>query len=259
MSTDDEAKLQRIVDARLRLMARFHEARQQSPSVADTRPMGEGPPNRHGMPQVPPGQVKTERWPVLDLGVLPRVTTSADWTLEVAGEVEHPFTLDWRGLMELPNIDDTSDFHCVTTWSKLDVPWRGVRVSTLLALAEPTEKATHLLCHGSDGYTTNLSLAEATKDDVLLAHTAYGQPLPVEHGGPVRMITPQLYAWKGSKWISRIDVVNGDRPGFWEERGYSMTAYPWREDRGDAHTAPGHVELRPRRHTVKVARVVDVR
>lgn len=228
---DDNEKLQRIVDARLRLMERFQEARRLSPSLADGAPRGEGPPNRHGMPLLPPGQVKTEKWPVLDLGVRPRVTTREEWRLVVDGAVRLPVTLDFAALLALPQVDDTSDFHCVTTWSKFDVPWRGVRVSTVLALAEPLEAATHLMVHGSDGYTTNVSLAEATKDDVLLAHTVYGAPLPVEHGGPVRMITPQLYAWKGSKWVSRLEVIVGDAPGFWEQRGYSMTAWPWREDR----------------------------
>ena len=237
MASDDDNERQRpqadgrIVDARMRLMARFQRAHRETPSMGDAKPQGEGPANRHGMPQIPTGQVRTDKWPVLDLGVRPKVTAPAQWSLTVDGAVQRPITLDWAGLMALPQTDDTSDFHCVTTWSKLDVPWRGVRVSTVLALAEPVDAATHLMCHGFDGYTTNVSLAEATKDDVLLAHTVYGQPLPVEHGGPVRMITPQLYAWKGSKWISRIEVMIGDRAGFWEERGYSMTAYPWRDDR----------------------------
>lgn len=228
---NDNDKLQRIVDARMRLMTRFQEAQRQSPSLADDKPLGEGPPNRHGMPLIPPGQVKTEKWPVLDLGIRPRVSTREAWTLVVDGAVHRPVTLDFAGLVALPQLEDVSDFHCVTTWSRLDVRWRGVRVSTVLALAEPTEAATHLMVHGSDGYTTNVSLVEATKDDVLLTWEADGAPLPLEHGGPVRMITPQLYAWKGSKWVSRIEVMVGDKPGFWEERGYSMTAYPWREDR----------------------------
>ena len=52
-------------------------------------------------------------------------------------------------------------------------------------------------------------------------------------GGPkdVSKITPQLYAWKGAKWISKIEFRVDDRKGFWEERGYSNSAHPWREDR----------------------------
>src|SRR6267142_1727021 len=100
-----------------------------------------------------------------------------------------------------------------------------------LRLARPLPEATHVVTHGYDGYTTNLPLEEALKDDVLLVHTAEGQPLPVEHGGPVRVITPQLYAWKGAKWVRRIEVLTHDRLGFWELRGYSNTAHPWRDDR----------------------------
>lgn len=95
---------------------------------------------------------------------------------------------------ELEQVDDTSDFHCVTTWSKVNMSWRGVRLSTLLALADPHPTATHVMCYAYDGYTTNVVLEELLKDDVLLAHTYEGHPLSIEHGGPARVITPQLYA-----------------------------------------------------------------
>jgi len=100
-----------------------------------------------------------------------------------------------------------------------------------LALARPLPAATHLMLHAYDGYTTNIPLAEAVKDDVLLAWEVEGRPLPVEHGGPVRAVTPQLYAWKGAKWVNRLEVLLRDRRGYWEERGYSNTADPWRDDR----------------------------
>ena len=133
--------------------------------------------------------------------------------------------------MDLPQTEDVSDFHCVTTWSRMDVPWKGVKLADLAALVVPKATATHVLCHAYDKYTTNLSLEEALKDDVLLVHTADQKPLERDHGGPVRMITPQLYAWKGSKWIKRIEFLQKNKLGFWEERGYSNTAYPWRNDR----------------------------
>jgi DMSO/TMAO reductase YedYZ molybdopterin-dependent catalytic subunit len=101
----------------------------------------------------------------------------------------------------------------------------------LAAWVLPKETATHMMCYGYDAYSTNLSLQEALKPDVLLVHTYEGKPLPREHGGPLRMITPQLYAWKGSKWIMRIEFLKENKLGFWEERGYSNTAYPWRNDR----------------------------
>jgi DMSO/TMAO reductase YedYZ molybdopterin-dependent catalytic subunit len=227
---DDDGKLERIVEARMKLKARFEAKMRQTPSMSDPRPQGTGPTNRHGMPQLPVGQVETKKWPVLDLGVQPIVPTEK-WRLVVDGAVEKPTTLAWAEFLALPQVDDESDFHCVTTWSRMDVRWRGVRVADLIALAQPKADATHLMCHGYDGYTTNVALEEALKPDVLIVHTADGAPLPREHGGPARMITPQLYAWKGAKWIKRLELITADRPGFWEQRGYSMTAHPWRNDR----------------------------
>jgi len=226
----ESEKLQRVVEARMKLKSRFEEKIKQTPSVADDKPMGKGRLNRHGMPVVPVGQTITQKWPVLDLGTQPDVPLNS-WRLIVDGEVENPLQLSWTDFMALPQTEDISDFHCVTTWSKLDIPWIGVRFIDLAAVARPKETANHILCYGYDNYTTNISLEEALKPDVLLAHTVEGQPLPKEHGGPVRMITPQLYAWKGSKWINRIEFLSENVLGFWEERGYSNTAYPWRNDR----------------------------
>jgi DMSO/TMAO reductase YedYZ molybdopterin-dependent catalytic subunit len=223
-------KLDRIIEARMKLKARFEEKIKLSPSISDDKPLGKGPINRHGMPQTPVGQTLTEKWPVLDLGYHPTVELK-NWRLKIDGAVENPVTLNWEDFMTLPQTDDVSDFHCVTTWSKLDMPWRGVSFLDLAALVTPKSTATHVMCYGYDTYTTNLSIEEALKPDVLLVHTVYDEPLAKEHGGPVRMITPQLYAWKGSKWIKRIEFLDKNQKGFWEERGYSNTAYPWRNDR----------------------------
>ena len=201
-----------------------------SPAQADDKPLGSGPPNRHGMPQLPPGQYEVKKWPVLDIGLSPIVPQNK-WKLTIDGAVGTDVVLDWEGMMALPQVEDVSDFHCVTTWSRFDMKWVGVRFSDVVALAEPEAAATHAMVHGYDGYTTNVPLVEALKDDVLLVHTANDEPLTREHGGPIRMITPQLYAWKGTKWIKRIELMTADRPGFWEERGYSMSAHPWRNDR----------------------------
>jgi DMSO/TMAO reductase YedYZ molybdopterin-dependent catalytic subunit len=200
-------------------------------------PEGTGPANRDGMPKLPVGQHEVKNWPVLDLGEQPEIALDA-WRLEVGGLVENPFTLDWAGLMALPQVDDVSDFHCVTTWSRYDNHWRGVRVKTIAELAIPRESARFILCTGYDfmpgsyiPYTVNLPLARAIEDDVLLVHTWEGKPLPREHGGPCRMITPKLYAWKGAKWIRKIEFLPEDRKGFWEVRGYSNSAEPWFNDR----------------------------
>jgi DMSO/TMAO reductase YedYZ molybdopterin-dependent catalytic subunit len=200
-------------------------------------PQGTGSPNRHGMPRLPVGQHAVKNWPVLDLGEQPVVERSA-WTLEVGGLVDNPVTLDWDAFMALPQVDDVSDFHCVTTWSRYDNRWRGVRFKTIAELVIPREEARFVSCTGYDTepgtdvpYTTNLRLERAVEDDVLLVHTWEGKPLPNEHGGPVRMITPKLYAWKGTKWIRRVEFLASDRKGFWEVRGYSNTAEPWFNDR----------------------------
>jgi DMSO/TMAO reductase YedYZ molybdopterin-dependent catalytic subunit len=228
MSDDD--KLSRIVEARLKLRERFLDKMEATPSLADGAPMGTGPTNRHGMPQLPPDQYETKKWPVLDLGVKPEVATER-WSLVIDGAVRRPIELAWNDLLALVQVEDTSDFHCVTKWSKMNLRWRGVRLADVLALALPEDEARFLMCHGHDSYTVNLPIEEALKPDVLLAHTVDGAPLPVEHGGPCRVITPQLYAWKGAKWVKRIELMRVDKLGFWEERGYSNTAYPWRNDR----------------------------
>jgi DMSO/TMAO reductase YedYZ molybdopterin-dependent catalytic subunit len=200
-------------------------------------PKGSGPANRHGMPQLPDGQHAVKNWPVLDLGEQPNIDLK-DWTLHVTGHCENPFTLTWDDFLQLPQADDISDFHCVTTWSRFDNHWKGVRFSAIAERAVPRSDAAHVLCTGYDvlpgspiPYTTNLPLARAVEDDVLLVHTWEGAPLPREHGGPCRMITPKLYAWKGTKWIRAIEFLREDRKGFWEIRGYSNSAEPWFNDR----------------------------
>lgn len=223
-------KRERIVAARMKLRERFLEKIERSPAMSDEHPGGSGPGNRHGMPRLPPGQYETKKWPVLDLGIKPKISRDT-WTLELSGACANPHTLDWEAFSALEQVEDISDFHCVTAWSRFDMRWQGVRFADLAAVADIHEDAEFIMCHGYDGYTTNLPLVEALKADVLLVHTVDGKPLPGEHGGPVRMITPQLYAWKGAKWIKAIEFLTEDKLGFWEQRGYSNTAHPWRNDR----------------------------
>ena len=198
---------------------------------------GTGPANQHGMPKLPVGQHEVKNWPVLDLGEQPHVDLKS-WKLEVGGLVDNPVTLDWDAFLRLPQVEEVSDFHCVTTWSRYDSHWRGVRFKTIAELAVPQDRARFVLCTGYDfmpgsfvPYTTNLPIDRAIEDDVLLVHTWEGQPLPHEHGGPCRMITPRLYAWKGTKWIRNIEFLAEDQKGFWEVRGYSNSAEPWFNDR----------------------------
>lgn len=192
------------------------------------------------MPKLPVGQHEVKNWPVLDLGTTPRIDT-ATWRLEIVGDVHAPVTLDWAGFMALEQVEDVSDFHCVTTWSRMDNHWRGVRFRTLAELVVPHDTARTVLCTGYDTlpgsslpYTTTLPFEHAIESDVLLVHSWENRPLPVEHGGPCRMITPKLYAWKGTKWIRRIEFLSSEPRGFWEQRGYSALGDPWQDDRYSA-------------------------
>ena len=191
---------------------------------------GSGEANRHGMPKIPIGQHAVPNWPVLDLGVQPDIPLT-EWSLEIKGDVKNPFKLSWKEFLALPQVKDVSDFHCVTTWSRMDNKWEGVAFKTLAEKAKPKQFAEFVYIVGYDHYSTNLKLKECLDDDVLLVHTWEGKPLPREHGGPVRMITPKKYAWKGSKWVKEIYFLSTERLGFWEERGYSNSAEPWFNDR----------------------------
>lgn len=202
----------------------------QSGKNPDYKILGSGPLNRDGHPQIPPEQKSVERWPVLDLGIHPDIELK-DWTLDILGLCSKPQKLNWSDLQKLPQTEDTSDFHCVTGWSKLGIRWRGVRFADIAQAAGVGPEAKHIFVRAYDDYSVNVSLSEALKYDVLLVYEADGQPLAREHGGPVRMITPQLWAWKGAKWIRSIEFLKQDRRGFWEERGYSNSAIPWLNDR----------------------------
>lgn len=180
--------------------------------------------------RVPPGQTLVHNFPVLDLGIRPNVNT-ANWTLSIYGLVDMPLELDWLAFRSLPQITETSDFHCVTRWSQLDMVWEGVLARDLLMQAGPLPAAKFVTLHGYDGYTTNLPLEALLDDDVVVAHHVNGEALTAEHGGPVRIVVPKRYAWKGAKWLKGIELHAHDRPGFWEVRGYHNDAFPFEEQR----------------------------
>ncbi|MBM3854439.1 MAG: sulfite oxidase-like oxidoreductase [Verrucomicrobia bacterium] len=180
--------------------------------------------------RLPPGQKLTTGFPVLDLGVQPEIPL-AEWRLRLEGLVARPAELTWAQFQALPQVEDVSDFHCVTTWSKYDCRWSGVAFTTLFELVEPRPEARFVYFTGYDGYSTNVALAACLDDDVLVATGFNGAPLPREHGGPARVIIPKLYAWKGAKFVSGLTFLAADKLGYWEVRGYSNTADPWTEDR----------------------------
>ena len=180
--------------------------------------------------RVPAGQKQVSNFPVLDMGIKPWIGTT-EWRLRVYGLVENELDLDWAAYKALPQITDISDFHCVTRWSQLDMDWQGVLARDVLALAMPLSTAKFVTMHGYDGYTTNLPLEALLDDDVMIAHSVLGQTLTKDHGGPVRMVVPKRYAWKGAKWLKAIELHEHDRRGFWEVRGYHNDADPFLEQR----------------------------
>jgi DMSO/TMAO reductase YedYZ molybdopterin-dependent catalytic subunit len=180
--------------------------------------------------RLPPGQREVKNWPVLDLGVQPEIPAQR-WTVAVDGLVEIPLVWDWDAFRAQPVSRQVSDIHCVTAWSRFDNAWEGVSARHVLECVRPKPEAFFVVLHAYDDYTTNLPLMDFGKEGVLLAHSWQGRPLTRAHGAPVRAIIPQLYFWKSAKWISRIEFVGADRPGFWEQRGYHNRADPWAEER----------------------------
>ena len=182
--------------------------------------------------RIPPGQSRTLKWPVLDASGSPSIDLNT-WKLRVDGWVKQPIEWNWAEFQALPRVRVFSDFHCVTRWSRLDNLWEGVATRELVRLAGGAmDSARFVVAHGYDyGWTTNLPLDVFLSEDALLAVSHDGEPLPIEHGGPVRLVIPRLYAWKSAKWLKRIDLVPDDTPGFWERNGYHMHGDPWNEER----------------------------
>jgi DMSO/TMAO reductase YedYZ molybdopterin-dependent catalytic subunit len=183
--------------------------------------------------RVPPGQIVTPRWPVLHAGSVPTDLVPANWSLRLSGEVDAAQTLSFAQLLQFPQVDLTCDIHCVTSWSKLGMRWRGVPFNAIEAAAQPRVGVRFVVMECEQGFTTSLPIEALRGDDVLVAHTVDGSPLPAEHGGPVRMLVPQRYFYKSAKWLRGLKFVHDDEPGFWEVRGYSNIADPWSETRYD--------------------------
>lgn len=184
-------------------------------------------PNAH---RLPPGQYEARGWPVLHFGGIPPVD-EASATVRAWGEVENPQTWSLADFKALPATTLTADFHCVTKFSVFDNDWHGVSARTVFTLLRPTAAATHVTCHGAEGYTANAPLDALLDDDVIFAWRRNGEDLTAEHGWPLRLILPKRYAWKSVKWLTGIEVMAGDRRGFWEERGYHNDADPFTEQR----------------------------
>ncbi len=182
--------------------------------------------------RLPPGQSLTLKWPVLHYGSVPRFDPER-WDFRVYGMVEAPVRWTWAEFNKLSKVKRHSDFHCVTRWSRFDNDWEGVSFREVLAHVKLKAGVSHVLVHAEQGYTANVPLADLDRDEVLFATHHDGEPLSADHGYPLRLIVPHLYAWKSVKWMRGIEFLDHDQAGFWERNGYHMYGDPFKEQRFD--------------------------
>jgi DMSO/TMAO reductase YedYZ molybdopterin-dependent catalytic subunit len=199
--------------------------------------------------RIPPRQVLTRKWPVLHYGSIPMnayydslgdtlsampADWRAEWTFHIWGLVEKPWQCNYHEFRKLPLVQVFADMHCVTRWSTLDNRWEGVSTREVLSKVKPHPQARFVMVHGEHGFTTNLPLDDFLAEDCLFAWRQNGADLSPDHGYPLRLVVPRLFAWKSAKWVRGLELMDKDRPGFWEEHdhgGYHMRGDPWKEER----------------------------
>ena len=180
--------------------------------------------------RIPPGQHKTDGFPVLSAGPTPRIPLEK-WTFGIGGLVEAPAQWTWEQFNALPQQSFTKDIHCVTKWSKLDTKWEGVSIETLLEHVTLKPEARYVMAYSYGGYSTNIPLDGVRAGKAFIGLRFDGAPLTPEHGGPARLVVPHLYFWKSAKWVKGLRFMANNEPGFWEQHGYSLHADPWKEQR----------------------------
>lgn len=180
--------------------------------------------------RIPPGQSRTTQWPVLHAGMVPKADLKT-WDFRIFGLVEEEWHCNYEQFLALPKVKVKSDFHCVTTWSKLDNLWEGVSTKEIASLVKIKPEAKYVLVHAEHRWTTNMPLEDFLQGDCLFAYKHDGKSLSLDHGYPLRLVVPRLYAWKSAKWVRGIEFLAQDKAGFWEQGGYHMKGDPWTEER----------------------------
>lgn len=180
--------------------------------------------------RLPPRQVITKKFPVYDIAPRPMFNKET-WRFRIFGAIEAERSLSWDELLALPKLEVLSDFHCVTRWSKENMLWEGISTKTIYQLVKPKPESQFLMIHCMEGYTTNVPLEYFLKDDSLFAYNLNGKSIEPEHGFPLRLVIPQLYAWKSAKYVNGAEFILENNPGFWELRGYHINGDPWKEER----------------------------
>jgi DMSO/TMAO reductase YedYZ molybdopterin-dependent catalytic subunit len=191
--------------------------------------------------RLPPGQVVTEKFPVLHYGAIPSFDEK-NWNFRIWGEVERPLQFSWQDFGQLPRTRIRMDLHCVTRWSKFDTDWEGVHLRTLIdqGLLKLKPSAKFVVQHAENDFSANLPLEVVLSDNFLLATHYDRKPLTPEHGYPLRGLVgaipgrkdlKDVYFWKGAKWLRGLEFRASDRKGFWEMAGYHNEADIWKEER----------------------------
>jgi DMSO/TMAO reductase YedYZ molybdopterin-dependent catalytic subunit len=180
--------------------------------------------------RLPPGQSLTLKWPVLHEGDVPLFDPRA-WDFRITGLVERPVRFTWDEFSHLPMKEVVADMHCVTRWSRFDVRWEGVPFSEVMKRSGAKPEAKFVMVLAEQGYTSNVPLADLMRPTTLFALRHNGEPLAPEHGYPVRLVVPNLYAWRSVKWVRGIEFLAEDQPGFWEQNGYHIYGDPFKEQR----------------------------
>lgn len=191
--------------------------------------------------RLPPGQSLTQKFPILHYGPVPSFDPKT-WDFRIFGLVEEAKRWTWEEFNNLPRTRIKIDIHCVTGWSNFDTEWEGVSLKHLVdeGIIRTKPEARFVVQHCEYGFTTNLPLSVMLQDNVLLATHYNGKPLTPEHGFPLRVVIGTIpgrdelratYFWKGGKWLRALELLENDRPGFWEQSGYNNEADPWKEQR----------------------------
>ena len=180
--------------------------------------------------RVPPGQYLENRFPVLSAEPTPKINLE-DWNLSIIYNNETLAEINWDTLKSLPSSLITKDIHCVTRWTKFDMNWKGVKISTLFENLKVKPPTDWTMIGSFTGYTTNVPLVDLIMEHTIISYSYEDEPISAEHGGPIRLIVPHLYFWKSAKWFDKITFLDEDTPGFWENYGYHMYGDPWKEQR----------------------------
>ena len=180
--------------------------------------------------RLPPGQYLENRFPVLSAEPTPDINL-LDWKLSFSYNNEIMAEIDWNSLIKIESTELTKDIHCVTRWTKFDMNWKGVSVQNIIKSLDLEVPSDWVMIGSSTGYTTNLPIEDLLREFTLIAYEYEKKPITPEHGGPIRLLVPHLYFWKSAKWVSSINFIDEDKPGFWENYGYHMYGDPWKEQR----------------------------